>query len=213
MTDRICIASNATVSAHISAEDMNSCCTSCGFGCGGGYPEAAWEYYQQTGVVTGANYDVKPTLCLPYTIPTCDHHLVHPKITPCGNEVPTPACSQTCVDGEDWKSATHYGASVYTPDMSNVYTELMTNGPIESSFTVYSDFVTYTGGVYQHVSGEELGGHAIKILGWGVEGGTPYWLVANSWNPDWGLQGYFKILRGQNECGIEDGFVAGLPKL
>jgi len=34
-----------------------------------------------------------------------------------------------------------------------------------------------------------LGGHAIKILGWGTEDGTPYWLVANSWNPDWGDKG------------------------
>ena len=41
-------------------------------------------------------------------------------------------------------------------------------------------------GVYQHVSGKPLGGHAIRILGWGVEEGTPYWLVANSWNYDWG---------------------------
>ena len=34
-----------------------------------------------------------------------------------------------------------------------------------------------------------LGGHAIKILGWGVEGGVDYWLVANSWNSDWGDKG------------------------
>jgi hypothetical protein len=34
-----------------------------------------------------------------------------------------------------------------------------------------------------------LGGHAIRILGWGTENGTPYWLVANSWNPDWGNKG------------------------
>ena len=30
-------------------------------------------------------------------------------------------------------------------------------------------------GVYRHTSGGALGGHAIKILGWGVEGGDPYW--------------------------------------
>jgi len=34
---------------------------------------------------------------------------------------------------------------------------------------------TVSVGVYQHVSGGMLGGHAIKILGWGVEDGTPYW--------------------------------------
>ena len=30
-------------------------------------------------------------------------------------------------------------------------------------------------GVYKHVSGGPLGGHAIRILGWGTENGTPYW--------------------------------------
>ena len=30
-------------------------------------------------------------------------------------------------------------------------------------------------GVYQHIYGSALGGHAIKILGWGTEGGKPYW--------------------------------------
>jgi cathepsin B len=62
-------------------------------------------------------------------------------------------------------------------------------------------------------SGSALGGHAIKILGWGVENSTPYWLVANSWNQDWGDNGFFKILRGKDECGIESGIVAGAPKL
>ena len=68
-------------------------------------------------------------------------------------------------------------------------------------------------GVYRHVTGEMLGGHAIKILGWGTENGTPYWLVANSWNYDWGDKGYFKILRGNDECGIESDVVAGIPKI
>ncbi|EEC05796.1 cathepsin B, putative, partial [Ixodes scapularis] len=40
--------------------------------------------------------------------------------------------------------------------------------------------------VYQHHSGSVVGGHAIRILGWGTENGTPYWLAANSWNEDWG---------------------------
>lgn len=66
-------------------------------------------------------------------------------------------------------------------------------------------------GVYQHVTGKELGGHAIRILGWGEENGTPYWLIANSWNSDWGDNGYFKILRGSDHCGIESSINAGLP--
>lgn len=39
------------------------------------------------------------------------------------------------------------------------------------------------------MSGSAVGGHAIKILGWGEEDGVPYWLCANSWNTDWGDNG------------------------
>jgi cathepsin B len=38
-------------------------------------------------------------------------------------------------------------------------------------------------------------------------------LVANSWNEDWGDNGFFKIRRGTNECGIEGQIVTGIPKL
>lgn len=50
-------------------------------------------------------------------------------------------------------------------------------------------------GVYQHVTGDMLGGHSIKILGWGDENGTPYWLAANSWNTDWGDEGMDESVR------------------
>jgi cathepsin B len=53
--------------------------------------------------------------------------------------------------------------------------EIMTNGPIEASFTVYEDFLTYKSGVYAHTTGSSLGGHAIKIIGWGEDAGIPYW--------------------------------------
>lgn len=59
-------------------------------------------------------------------------------------------------------------------------------------------------------------------MGWGTENGTPYWLIANSWNDQWGTfcsvdgshdvtKGCFKILRGANECGIEQSGAAGAP--
>jgi cathepsin B len=79
----------------------------------------------------------------------------------------------------------------------------MTNGPVEAAFTVYSDFMSYKSGVYKHTSGSVEGGHAVKILGWGVENGEDYWIVANSWSNAWGMNGYFYILKGVNECGIE----------
>lgn len=75
--------------------------------------------------------------------------------------------------------------------------EIFKNGPVSVAFTVYEDFPTYKSGVYQHTTGGALGGHAVKMIGWGVENGTKYWLIVNSWNEDWGDKGTFKILRGK----------------
>lgn len=56
-----------------------------------------------------------------------------------------------------------------------------------------------------------LGGHAVKLIGWGEEFGVPYWLMVNSWNDQWGDRGVFKIRRGTNECGIDNSTTAGVP--
>jgi len=87
--------------------------------------------------------------------------------------------------------------------------EISTKGPIEVAFTVYEDFLAYKSGVYSHKTGSALGGHAVKAIGYGVENGAKYWIIANSWNESWGDNGYIKILRGNNECGIEGQGVAG----
>ena len=50
------------------------------------------------------------------------------------------------------------------------------------------------------------------MLGWGEENGVKYWLMANSWNTGWGDKGFFKILRGEDECGIESEIDTGIPK-
>jgi len=91
--------------------------------------------------------------------------------------------------------------------------ELMNRGPIVAGFMVYADFPSYRSGVYQHVTGSMVGGHAVKLLGWGEENGVPYWLCANSWNTDWGIGGYFKIRRGTNEGNIEQMLWSGLAKV
>jgi len=212
MTDRVCIATKGASKVHLSAGDMNSCCDSCGFGCDGGYPSAAWDYWVSSGLVSGGNY--KGDGCLPYQLPNCDHH-VNGSYPACGNEQPTPQCPNKCVDGKtNWKNDKHFGRTSYSigSDVSQIQTEIMSNGPVEADFVVYEDFLTYRSGVYQYESGQMLGGHAIKILGWGTLSSTPYWIVANSWNEDWGDKGYFLMLRGANECGIEDDINAGLAK-
>ncbi|VDM78509.1 unnamed protein product [Strongylus vulgaris] len=59
---------------------------------------------------------------------------------------------------------------------------------------------------------EKARGHAVKIIGWGVEKRTnvSYWLIANTWGSHWGEHGHFKMVRGENHLGIEQNVIAGL---
>ncbi|KAF5396664.1 hypothetical protein PHET_10512 [Paragonimus heterotremus] len=106
--------------------------------------------------------------------------------------------------------ASSWSYNVY-PHVEVIQKDIWLNGPVEAVMSVYADLLNYKSGVYQHHGGELLGTQAVRILGWGVEEETPYWIVANSWNEDWGGNGTFKIIRGQNHCGIESNVVAGLP--
>jgi len=166
----------------------------------------AWNYIKNTGLVTEA--------CYPYLksdggpVPTCA-----PEDEPCLPEskfIQTPKCTKTCTNGDSWTESKHKLSSVYAVPVSQLMAELVKNGPVESAFTVYSDFVHYKSGVYSHQTGSQLGGHAIKIIGYGTEDGTDYWLVQNSWTTTWGDGGYFKIKRGGDECGIESQAIAGV---
>jgi hypothetical protein len=45
-------------------------------------------------------------------------------------------------------------------------------------------------GIYKPLDdGNELYGHCAKLMGWGVQNGTPYWLYMNTWGRDWGENG------------------------
>jgi len=203
LSDRFCIHSNGSVMVSLSELDLVACDTN-DDGCDGGWPSTAWMYAQSAGLVTNE--------CIPYndTIPTCP-----PSQQPCLQFVNTPACPTQCSNGENWKSLLHYAKTSYavSQKVADIQTEMMTNGPVQAVFSVYEDFLTYKSGVYKHLTGQYVGGHSVKIIGWGVLSGQAYWLVQNSWTSTWGDDGYFMILRGVDECGIESGIVAGMPKL
>lgn len=137
-------------------------------------------------------------------------------------------------EGRHARNATIAGNSSYgvRADVESIQKEILFRGPVEVAFDVYEDFYEYSSGVYQvthesyrpsiygdqvfflqYTKGQLVGGHAVKMIGWGEEDGLPFWLVANSWDTEWGIQGFFKILRGANECGIESGVVGGEPLL
>jgi len=187
------------------------------------------------GIVSGGQYGSNVG-CQPYEIAPCEHHVNGTRMPCSGGEGSTPKCQNKCTNGAytvDFKADKHFGQTSYSVkrDAAAIQSEIFKNGPVEAAFTVYEDFVQYKSGVYKHVTGKALGGHAIRILGWGVENGTPFWTVANSWNSDWGKfvwkddddavtnsivvagdNGTFKILRGEDHVGIESQISAGIPK-
>ncbi|MBA0689386.1 hypothetical protein Goari_007117 [Gossypium aridum] len=69
-----------------------------------------------------------------------------------------------------------------------------------------TDFQFYSEGVYTGQYGIELN-HGVAAVGYGTTlDGTKYWIVKNSWGPDWGEKGYIRMERGikdkQGLCGI-----------
>jgi cathepsin B len=212
--DRRCIATGKDV--RFSTQDTAGCCRSfaCGFsmGCNGGQPSSALDWMSRTGVVTGGNWFERNNAtggCKPYLLQPCAHHVpASSKYPACPSEEYSVQCTSKCSDdaaGKTYADDKTKGAkAVSFSSVEGMQSAIMTNGPLAVAFTVYSDFPTYKSGVYQHTSGSALGGHAVEMIGWGVEDGTPYWLIKNSWNEQWGDGGYFKIRRGNDECGIED---------
>lgn len=93
-------------------------------------------------------------------------------------------------------------------------------GPVSSGFDLYPDFFKFNHkkNVYRwNGAGPKISGHAISIVGWGEEkdskGGPKekYWIVRNSWGTEWGDKGFFRIVRGENMCKIEENVIAGVP--
>lgn len=211
MTDRLCILTGGRIQTKLSATELITCCDSCGLGCLGGYPSLAFKYWKNNGIPSGGSFGDKQT-CKPYFLPPGKDN-----ITEYVEKQETPECENKCQEGynKSLEEDKFYANEIYSVSgEENIMKEIYENGPVESIFTVYDDFVDYDSGVYQHVTGSFLGGLTVKIIGWGItDDGVKYWIVANNWGESWGEKGFFRILKGENECGIEEYAVTGMPKI
>ena len=190
LADRFAIASEGRINEDLSPEDLLSC-DSRDYGCGGGYIEKAFQFMEHTGIVTEE--------CFPFTAAQ-------------GIE---PACATSCssTSSEYKKYKCKRNSIVHPETPEEIKSEIYQHGPVEASMIIYDDFFNYKSGIYNFVSGAFDGGHAIRILGWGHDDNfdIDYWICANSWGPEWGEQGYFRIMFG--ECGIEDSVFGCEPDL
>eukprot|EP01132_Coremiostelium_polycephalum_P009934 gene9934-12182_t len=184
LQDRFCIASHGAVNVTMSPQSLVSCDNELNLGCRGGYPNEAWNYIVNTGIPTEE--------CYPYTS---------------GVSKSSGVCQKTCSNKSDMKLFKgKFGTIQNLHSEKEIQLAILQGGPVEGTFMVYQDFMAYKSGVYSRSpNAARLDGHAIRIVGWGHDeaSGKNYWIIANSWGPTWGMDGYVHFERGINSCGIE----------
>lgn len=107
-----------------------------------------------------------------------------------------------------------YGVDQYS-DLTgeeNMLQEIYQRGPIACGIAVPDALETYTGGIFYDTTGDTDIVHDISVVGFGVENGTKYWTVRNSWGTHWGESGFFRVVRGINNIGIESECAWATPK-
>ena len=186
---RMCRA-NPMGNVQLSPEQLMDCSD----GCGGGTINDALNVLIGTGGVEA--------WCDPFTA---------------GGGTSTGTCGGTCSTGLRYAAIAGSVVSIGGAGVLGVQQmqyELIKSGPGAVGFSAMSDIYAYASGIYTPSSAATyLGGHAVSLIGWGVDNGIPYWLCQNSWGTTWGEKGFFRILRGNNTCGIESttGLVVAQP--
>merc|ERR1711872_491198 len=83
-----------------------------------------------------------------------------------------------------------------------------THGSVLAGVYANYELQNYRGGIFSGCPSNSQPNHAISVVGYGTENGVDYWLIKNSWGTWWGDNGYFKLKRGVQMCGIGPVIVA-----
>lgn len=148
-------------------------------GCNGGLPSHAFEYIKAAG-------GIEPESAYPY------------------KAADQPGCN---FDKSKVAAQVVTSFNITKGDEKELKEAVAFAGPVSITFQVVGDFRGYASGVYTSPTcgnRPEDVNHAVLAVGYGRDSATgkDYWIVKNSWGPTWGDQGYFKIERGVNMCGV-----------
>lgn len=76
-------------------------------------------------------------------------------------------------------------------------------GPVSVAIYSTSNLQVYSGGVLDDdLCTTNAVNHGVLVVGYGSENGKDYWIIKNSWGPNWGESGYYRMIRGKNSCNV-----------
>jgi C1A family cysteine protease len=157
----------------LSEEDLVQCNSITDSGCQGGLMDNAFNWVQQNGICSEAAY--------PYTS---------------GGGV-TGSCKKGCSPVVSITGHT----DVPSKDESALKAAV-SKQPVSVAIEAdKSAFQLYAGGVLDNSACGTNLDHGVLVVGYGTDG-KDYWKVKNSWGASWGEQGYIRMVRNKNQCGI-----------
>lgn len=157
------ILNDTLLEIHLSEQDITSCAGA--GGCGGGMSQNVASYIQNPGIASAA--------CYPFT----------------SGDTGTDGICQTTCQGRSNIQAWH--TSIWPWTAEEIKQKLQADGPLAVNLQVYDDFFTYQTGIYSHKPGDVAGGwHVVALVGWDDTTKPASWIIKNSWETDWGQNGY-----------------------
>eukprot|EP01013_Petalomonas_cantuscygni_P010857 TRINITY_DN240_c0_g1_i1.p2 TRINITY_DN240_c0_g1~~TRINITY_DN240_c0_g1_i1.p2 ORF type:complete len:347 (+),score=72.67 TRINITY_DN240_c0_g1_i1:40-1041(+) len=155
------------------------------------------QYREENGCDAGCNGGLQPNAWL---------YVISQSGQPSESSYPYQGADGSCQGGTGVTKPSSWEFAPQDEDQMARY--LAANGPLSVAVDA-SNWSFYYGGIMSSSSicpssSNPWGtlDHGVNIVGYGSDNGTDYWIIRNSWNADWGEQGYCRILRGSNFCGI-----------
>lgn len=207
LADRIKINRNAAwPDVNLAIQVILNCGQEVAGTCDGGSATGAFQFAHDTGVPldTCQQYKALDDTCsAENTCRNCLPKQFNPIISNCWA---LPEKTFTRVFVEEYAPIPFTTAQETT---QKIMAEIFARGPVAAGIDA-GLILDYAGGVIMTQDPKQID-HIVSIVGWGVENNVPYWLVRNSWGQYWGDKGWFKIIRGVNALGIEQGVSWATP--